>query len=148
MESIKVFEPSKFLVKYITQPSSIPLSPSNEIKCSAQAEKGSVLPERDTKCFITCSTLHLTLGILQHFHIEKISKRMFGELHHFKLVTRTTLSKWELILLFAGNHLQLLNIALPHLKSLCILNEHKECSISTLGNAHFLFWATNSKQGV
>ncbi|XP_006529065.1 chordin-like protein 1 isoform X2 [Mus musculus] len=35
-------------------------------------------------------------GILQHFHIEKISKRMFGELHHFKLVTRTTLNQWKL----------------------------------------------------
>ncbi|XP_075813591.1 chordin-like protein 1 isoform X2 [Microtus pennsylvanicus] len=35
-------------------------------------------------------------GILQHFHIEKISKRMFGELHHFKLVTRTTLNQWKI----------------------------------------------------
>ncbi|XP_067579257.1 chordin-like protein 1 isoform X1 [Pseudorca crassidens] len=35
-------------------------------------------------------------GILQHFHIEKISKRMFEELHHFKLVTRTTLSQWKI----------------------------------------------------
>ncbi|XP_019515746.1 PREDICTED: chordin-like protein 1 isoform X4 [Hipposideros armiger] len=35
-------------------------------------------------------------GILQHFHIEKISKRMFEELHHFKLVTRTTLGQWKI----------------------------------------------------
>nr|XP_037844962.1 chordin-like protein 1 isoform X2 [Chlorocebus sabaeus] len=35
-------------------------------------------------------------GILQHFHIEKISKRMFEELPHFKLVTRTTLSQWKI----------------------------------------------------
>ncbi|XP_017658633.2 chordin-like protein 1 isoform X6 [Nannospalax galili] len=35
-------------------------------------------------------------GILQHFHIEKISKRMFEDLHHFKLVTRTTLSQWKI----------------------------------------------------
>ncbi|KAK7804936.1 hypothetical protein U0070_015123 [Myodes glareolus] len=35
-------------------------------------------------------------GILQHFHIEKISKRMFGELHHFKLLTRTTLNQWKI----------------------------------------------------
>ncbi|OBS67562.1 hypothetical protein A6R68_03897 [Neotoma lepida] len=35
-------------------------------------------------------------GILQHFHTEKISKRMFGELHHFKLVTRTTLNQWKI----------------------------------------------------
>ncbi|GAB5584820.1 chordin-like protein 1 isoform X9 [Prionailurus iriomotensis] len=34
-------------------------------------------------------------GILQHFHIEKISKRMFEELHHFKLVTRTTLKRGQ-----------------------------------------------------
>jgi hypothetical protein len=68
-------------------------------------KRGSLLPKRDRKYFITCSTLCLALGILQHFHIEKISKRMFGELHHFKLVTRTTLSKWILLLLLAGNHL-------------------------------------------
>ncbi|XP_058514877.1 chordin-like protein 1 isoform X3 [Ochotona princeps] len=35
-------------------------------------------------------------GILQHFHIEKISKRVFEELHHFKLVTRTTLNQWKI----------------------------------------------------
>ncbi|XP_036082816.1 chordin-like protein 1 isoform X4 [Rousettus aegyptiacus] len=35
-------------------------------------------------------------GILQHFHIEKISKKMFEEFHHFKLVTRTTLSQWKI----------------------------------------------------
>lgn len=39
MESIITLEPSKFLVKHSTQPSSILLSPSNEMTCSAQAEK-------------------------------------------------------------------------------------------------------------
>lgn len=40
MESIITLEPSKFLVKHITQPSSILLSPSNEMICSTQAEEG------------------------------------------------------------------------------------------------------------
>ena len=40
MESIITLEPSKFLVKHITQPSSRLLSPSSEMICSAQAEKG------------------------------------------------------------------------------------------------------------
>lgn len=40
MESIITLEPSKFLVKHITQPSSILLSPCNEMICPAQAEKG------------------------------------------------------------------------------------------------------------
>lgn len=43
-------------------------------------------------------------GILQHFHIEKISKEMFGELHHFKLVTRTTMNQWKI---FAEGEAQL-----------------------------------------
>lgn len=87
---IITIEPTKFLVKHITQPSSRLLSPSNEMICLAQAEN-SVAGSRQhlTTCLIFC----LAAGILQHFHIEKISKRMFEELHHFKLVTRTTLSK-------------------------------------------------------
>ncbi|KAM9274205.1 chordin-like protein 1 [Morus bassanus] len=35
-------------------------------------------------------------GILRHFYVEKVSKREFEELPHFKQITRTTPSQWKI----------------------------------------------------
>lgn len=74
---------------------------------------------------------------------------MFEELHHFKLVTRTTLSKWDLSFFTPPWKTPPgFNVAEPPGESLCVLSECQQGSVSMSEDVLSLLRGALAAEGV